>query len=317
MLGIVAILVLLLAAWPGEAAATTPRPKGVTLSPAFQQVSISQDQDTKDIPFSVTNNQAVTQQVKITFSDFNTLGDTGGLFFVGSNPTQLQKKYGLSDWISIASPELSLKPGQKINLNAVVQNLPSLAPGGHYGAINVELENGAKGSSTNRVGVSPVASTLIFLTKLGGDTHRLKLLNVSAGHTFLNLPSSVNLRFYNDGNTHLVPRGIANITNSSGKIVSSGIINQNSEIILPQTSRVFVVPLTSQAVSLVPGSYRLTVNFRFDGLDQYRTYRTNFFYLPVIYLLVLALIIAAVIAALIRWRKKRPPKKRVVRIIVK
>jgi hypothetical protein len=299
-----------LASKVGAYTAATQKPTGLTISPAFQQVNINLGTSSQPLSFSITNNKSTAQNLKLSTTDFNTLGESGGLFFVGANPTDLQKKYGLTKWLELPFTELTIQPGQTTTINAQVLNLASLNPGGHYGAINVSVDNDFR-STANNITIHPVASTLIFVTKLGGDTHKLSLANVKLHHSLFSLPASADLRFQNVGNTHLVPRGIIKILSPSGQVISQGTINENSDLILPQTFRIYTVPLRSIISANAPGKYKIEVDFRFDGVDQYRAYQTSFWYLPVVRVLVVCLviiIIGLVIYKLLRRRKSKSTK---------
>lgn len=291
------------AKYPAVAATNSQKPTGITISPAFQQVSVG-DVAQQELTFSLTNDKSTIQILKLSTADFNTLGETGGLFFVGANPTELQKKYGLIKWLELPYAELSLNPGQTVKVHAQIQNLPSLSPGGHYGAINIAAET-QFGESTNSVNVKPVASTLLFVTKLGGDTHNLSLASVNAHQKLLSLPKYVDLKFQNTGNTHLTPRGIVKIYSPSGKAISQGTINENSNIILPQTFRVYTVPLRKLESSTRPGKYKIEVDFRFDGINQIRAYQSSFLYLPVVWLVVPIAVFVLLAGTWLYWARRR------------
>lgn len=253
-------------------------PSGITVSPAFQQVQIPGDQSQKQLQFTITNNRPATETIILSTQDFNALSDSGGLFFVGTNPTQLQKKYGLANWLRLSQTSITLPAHQSQSLPVLISNDSTLAPGGHYGALMLALNSSnVKTVGRNVIAVHPIASSLLFVNKIGGDTHKLKLSSVDAGHGLFSLPGKVTLRFYNDGNTHLIPRGTVTITSPNGKLVSRGIINENSDLILPQIYRQYSVPLAKVATVTSPGNYKLMVNFRFDGIDQYRAYQSNIF----------------------------------------
>jgi len=262
-----------------QVSAETQAPHGITVSPAFQQVAIQADQTEKTITFVLTNNEAVAETLKFTTQDFNTLDESGGLFFVGTNPTQLQKKYGLARWLSLSQSQATIGPHQTLRLTADVINLSTMPAGGHYGALLIGI-GGDSGASGNNVALHPVASSLLFVTKLGGDTHFLKLTDVYLNRRLFALPSSVTLRFRDDGNTHLIPRGFATITGPSSKIVRRGTVNENSGIILPQTYRRYGVQLADVSKSYLPGHYKLMVSFRFDGINQFRLYQISFWVFP-------------------------------------
>jgi hypothetical protein len=66
-------------------------PKGITLSPALVQATVQSTESEHQIVFQITNNEQAQQNIKISTADFNTLDESGGLVFVGTNPTHLQK----------------------------------------------------------------------------------------------------------------------------------------------------------------------------------------------------------------------------------
>ena len=287
------------------AAATTQTPTGITVSPAFAQISIQATETEHPFNFQITNNQDYPITLSLSSTDFNALNDTGGLFFVGSNPTAQQKKYGLAKWMSIPAPTVTIPAKQTAKLTAFILNQAILTPGGHYGAIMLSIAgNAASLASQNKISVQPVASLLLFVNKIGGDIHKLTLNSISIKRTFFGLPSSATLRFYNEGNTHLVPRGVITVTNSQGKLVSRGTINENSDIILPGLYRFYDVPLGKISGVSIMGRYTMDVNYRFDGYNQFRTFQTKFFVITPLGFAIFGLIIA-LIAAGIYWLYKR------------
>jgi hypothetical protein len=288
-------------------AAPEQSPKGITLSPAVVQTQIKEDESEHQLTFRVTNNQSTAQTINISTADFNTLDESGGLVFVGTNPTKLQKKYGLATWITLPQTSVTLQPNQTSTINASILNQATLAPGGHYGALMLSLQEGDQTNQPgkNKVSVHPIATSLLFINKVGGDIHRLQLADASTSHSIFHLPSSAVLRFHNSGNTHLIPRGVVNVTDPHGKLVSKGVINENSDIILPETYRRFTVPLKSIVTATVPGKYKISVDFRFDGYDQFRTYQTNQFLLPPILLLAIIAVIFATIVVVFMLKNRK------------
>jgi len=296
----VAIFIML----SGQKALAASQPaSGLTVSPAFQMVTIAPGAAEQPASFKITNNRPVAQEVSLSVADFNTLNESGGLFFVGTNPTALQKKYGLAKWVSLPASKLVIQPNQTVSLNASILNLPTLQPGGHYGALMISL--GSPNTQAGQVGIQPIASSLLFVTKAQGATHKLALSDVYMKHSLFKLPAAVTLRFNNDGNTHVVPRGSVYVTAPSGKVVSRGIINENSEIILPETLRKYNVALKPLERSKAIGKYTLHVDFRFDGIAQFRTYQQSILIISAVGLLsVLTFVAVVVIIALLAFRKR-------------
>ena len=91
-------------------------------------------------------------------------------------------------------------------------------------------------------------------------------------------PKTVKLRFGNNGNTHVVPRGKVEIKNKQGEIVAQGIINGDSGKVLPESFRVLEVPMRRIKHWNWPGVYSLEVSYRYDGLDSFSTVKMTVVY---------------------------------------
>lgn len=280
-----------------SAEASEQKAQGITVSPAFSQVAVQSSETKHPLEVRITNNRSVTQKLRLGGADFNSLEDSGGLLFVGTNPTQLEKKYGLAKWLDLPETTINIEPQQTATVHASILNQADLAPGGHYGALMLSLDDGSGGNQKNKVSLHPIASSLLFVTKVGGDTHRLSLDKVDAEHSVIRLPTSVVLHFRNFGNTHVVPRGTVLITDLHGKLVSKGVINTDSDLILPERSRLYEVQLQSFKTPKWPGHYNLTVNYRFDGYDTFRTYQTKLTLLTPLSLLTILIGISALLGA--------------------
>ncbi|MGH7157266.1 MAG: hypothetical protein ACREGG_04115, partial [Candidatus Saccharimonadales bacterium] len=290
------------------AKAATPTPSGITVSPAFQMVQVPTGAAEQPITFTITNNQPTAQTLNLSVADFNTLNESGGLFFVGTNPTALQKQYGLARWVSLPASSITIAPKQTYKLQAAILNLPTLAAGGHYGALMISLNNGSQQPDANNpVGLHPIASSLLFVTKLDGATYDLSLANVYSKHSLFSLPASVTLRFQDTGNTHLIPRGEVTLTGSGNKLISKGIINENSSPILPQTYRRYTVQLRKVASTNSIDKYALRVDFRFDGLSQFRSYQASFWVLPA-YILAVVIALVLLAGAFLVWLRRHAIK---------
>lgn len=293
---------------------TSQPPTGITVSPAFQQIAVKETEAQKPLEFKITNNRAEAQTINISTADFNALSESGGLFFVGTNPTQLQKKYGLATWLSLPQTTVTIQPRQTATIKAVVLNQTSLAPGGHYGALMLSLALPDANPAKTNITVNPIASSLLFVTKLGGETYRLELSSLSFSRGPFNLPGSVSLRFYNKGNTHLTPRGTVEVIAPSGRLISKGIINENSGLILPESFRVYSVDMKKVSAANLPGRYKLEVKYRFDGFDGFRTYQKSFLLFSPLGLVIVAILLAVILGA--GWAAFRKPKA-VKRLFVK
>lgn len=287
--------------YAGHAAAATPG--GITVSPAVHQVDLDASVLSQPVHFRVTNDQGVAQTLHLSVADFNTLGDSGGLVFAGTNPTALEKKYGLAAWAQLSQSSVTVPANSTVSVVVNILNAASLTPGGHYGALMLAVDSGQSGSGANVVSLNPVAASLLFVTKIGGDTHHLVLTSAAAAHSLFSLPSVVTLGFQNTGNTHLVPRGVVTLYHGSS-LIRKGIVNEDSAIILPESTRLYAVPLKSLSGLATPGTYTLQIEYRFDGYDQFRTYRTTILYIPLLWVGAGILLLALLAVGVVVWLRR-------------
>lgn len=286
----------------GSIGAATP--PGITVSPAFVQLDIPADQPSRLVEFQITNNRPVGQTIKLSTADFNALEDTGGLIFAGTKPSQLTQKYGLASWLNLSQAEVTLAPGQTAKVQLTIDNRPDLTAGGHYGALLLNVSEPNQSGTNNAISLQPIGSALLFINKVGGDIHNLSLDNIHLNKNPFVLPSRVVLDFRNQGNTHLVPRGTVQIYDPSQRLISQGVINQDSNIILPELRRKITVNLSRVSLPEWPGKYSLNVNYRYDGYNDFKTYKTGLWLLAPAGLLI-ALLSVAGLLAVVYWQRKK------------
>jgi len=255
-------------AWaPRVAAAANPIP-GISLSPFEEQLTIEPTDTAKSFNLVLGNHTPVVQYLNLKTQDFGTLGNTGGIRLENNSYT---KRYGLAAWLSLGKTSVSLTPGQTATVAVTIHNRLSLGPGGHYGAIVVGVGNGSKNQGS-QVAINQQLLSLILVDKVGGDHYDLALTGVTSNGNLLRAPTDVRLSFQNPGNVHVIPRGLVKLTSPTGTIVAQGVINTQSAFILPGTSRELHVSLTALAkAAAVPGPYRLTAQYRYDGITTYAT----------------------------------------------
>jgi hypothetical protein len=231
------------------------------------------------------------------------LDETGGLIFSGL-PQDYQQKYGLTKWVSLAQSKLTI-PARKVGkVDFTIKNEASLSPGGHYGAIIVR-QVGEQLSSNERIALSPQAASLIFLRKVGGEKYGLSLPRIESNHSIWRLPTKVKLPFKNDGNVHVVPRGVVRIKDSVGREIAKGIINPESALILPERGRSFSVSLDPQAQIIWPGRYTIEVEYRYDGRDKLSHISQTFYTANLrVFLLLLALGLSLLFIGYTIWKNK-------------
>ncbi len=252
---------------------------GLTVTPALQNVDVQASEEAKSFTIKLTNHTSETMTLAVTTADFGALEDTGGLVFVGAS-SDFEKKYGLAAWLTLEKNQITLSPGATDSLVVMVNNRDTLAPGGHYAAvlfkrIGESVDNGP------RVRLDQVAASLVFLRKSGGENYSLSLSRSQPELNWTGIPRSFKLRFGNSGNIHLVPRGVVTVSNLFGKEVARGIINSQSGILLPESSRIYQVDLRHEASIWWPGLYKVKTYWTYDGKDELTLSASNLSVFPI------------------------------------
>lgn len=261
---------------PAHATAQNKKTGGITISPASQEIVVKKDEGEKGGSFMVINNNDVVETFELSTVDMGALDDTGGVAFSGLSQ-DYQRKYGLAKWVVLSRNLVTIAPKGRETVAFTIKNDDSLSPGGHYGALIVRRARDRGGEPKRRIALSPEAASLLFLRKVGGEVYGLALTRISSNDNLWHLPSEVNLPFKNEGNTHVVPRGIVRIKTASGEEIAKGIINPESSVILPEHTRNFTVTLRSQTRVIWPGKYHVEVAYRYDGREHFSYQGTTFY----------------------------------------
>lgn len=246
---------------------------GITVSPAYQDVTLSPNQVSASQEFFITNNEALPLTFDLATVDMGALNDSGGVVFTGLT-ADYESKYGLAKWINLkqATVTIAARSTQKIDFDIVVDD--SFGPGGHYGAIVAKPVFDIS-PSQNQIQLSPRIASLLLVKKVGGEVLDLTATNPTIKSRYWKLPDVIKLSFHNKGNVHLVPRGLVIISDSAGHEVGRGVINPESSYTLPEISRNYSVKINYSKIILWPGKYLLKTAYRFDGSDQLKVQISN------------------------------------------
>jgi hypothetical protein len=147
------------------------------------------------------------------------------------------------------------------------------------------------------------------VTKEGGLEQNLKLVSQTPNHRGWRVPTSIEHRFQNLGNVHDIPRGVAEVRDSAGQVVSRGALNESSGAILPESFRRFQTPLVSVGQALLPGRYQIVTTYRYDGTDTTKTLKTYFWYIGSLIVWLAGVLGLGLVAAAAWWWRRRLGRK--------
>ena len=248
---------------------------GITISPAYQDLPVVGNQSVSDV-FSITNNDDTPATFELTTVDMGSLNESGGVAFSGLS-ADYASKYGLAKWLSLPEQTVTIAGHETRKINFNINPDDNFSPGGHYGAIVAKLVMDIK-PSKNQFRLNPQAATILLVHKIGGETYDL-LATVDKLNLRLGLPIyNLNLNFKNNGNVHVVPRGLVILKNPFGHEVGRGVINSESAYTLPDVNRNYSVSIQYSTRLLWPGKYSVSIAYRFDGTDEVQLISSQFYY---------------------------------------
>lgn len=243
--------------------------KDFSLSPLFHEVTFEASDTEKRVEVEVSNRTDRDAEFVLSAVDFGTLDESGGVAFLGGGG-DFERRYGLASWMRLPTDRMILPAGATEVVPVVIENKESLSPGGHYGAVAFQMENvSGDTSESSLVSVRSSFASLFFVKKSGGEVMNLEYRGVlRMDRDAFGVPEKIFLRFQNAGNAHLVPRGIVTVCDMWGRVVRRSVLNEESGRILPESFRTYTVPLKNMAPAFLPGTYTISVEYRYDGSDD-------------------------------------------------
>ena len=240
-----------------------------SVSPLFTDILLGAEEE-QNFSLEVGNTTSEPMVFRVSFVDFGSLNESGGIAFLGKG-TSFQERYGLASWISAERDVVTVFPQGKEQINFTVMNKESLSPGGHYGAVVFQAAKEGEDftNANSNVSISPNFTALVFVRKIGGEILDFQYRESIVRRDLFGIPDKISLRFQNKGNIHVTPRGRIEVRDMLGNIVRKGILNEESGRILPESYRVYPISFISLSKAILPGYYHVSGEYRFDGEENF------------------------------------------------
>ena len=286
---------------------------GLSVSPAIINIQASPGQDVVTFNETITNITTNQLAVNLSVKDFGALNASGSIGFYGSGYKSFTNPHSLSSAIDLPTTEYLINPHQSQTISVNINNVSQLSAGGHYSALIFTPFIAISGATHNQVNLQPSVASLIFLTTASGGVQGVKLGGLSMASIGFTLPSNVYVLLTNTGNTQIIPRGSVTLKGPTSNLITQSIINSNSGLILPNTSRLFNETLTSSHdLFKLAGIYHLQLIYRVDGSSNFQTATKSFLYInPLIFVFLLLIIL--IIRFFVGHHKKSKYKTKVKR----
>jgi hypothetical protein len=241
---------------------------GLTVSPPLKEITLGPGLIETATDVTIQNNTSQSVRAHLQLVDLKSLGIYGGTTL---DKAGLTDKYDLANWMTLPGGDtVVITSGQTMKVKVNITNRSDLSPGGHYGAVVITSSSADSGVKSD-VNISQQLVSLMFIKKLGGEVYGLQLEPFSYSYKGSAIPDQVTTSFKSTGNVHVVPRGFIDITDPVGKVVAKGILNPDSNIILPGSTRQIVTLMQPVASVNKSGRYKITVHYRYDGQQDFTT----------------------------------------------
>jgi hypothetical protein len=188
----------------------------------------------------------------------------------------------LAGWITVPTGPLVIKREQTITIPIAITVPIDAAPGGHYAAILIGNRAPQGSREESALSVTSSIASLIMLRVAGTVIEQGRIRDFATEHAVYQTPQAqLSLRFENQGNVHLQPKGNITIYNMFGKKRGVIPINQGGDYgnVMPGSIRKFTYSWQADAGVWDIGRYRAEATLGYGGESQRFAQATVYFYI--------------------------------------
>lgn len=313
--------------------ATQTGGSGLSISPTRTELSVLPGATDK-VTVSIKNITSGAIFAEVSIDDFEPDNETGAPRIITNGD---RNAASISGFIApVEGVRLEADESKDIVLDVNIPN--DAAPGGYYGAVRFKAipvdNNGQDGS--NEVSLTANLLSLVLIEVPGDITQKVAVnslrayLDDKSGVIFTKKPNFLGIEIENLGNSFIKPFGTVTVSNFVGSEVFSYELNDSNprSNVLPGSTRLYKDALedveskivndkqeeTRKSPISMPGRYSVVANVSYGNGGEVFTVRSNFWYLPVWFIVtVLAVILALVLLGVYLYKKyvtKSTKKKR-------
>lgn len=219
--------------------------------------------------------------------NFQSDGEEGKGKFVpllGQNPQEQQTT--LAGWMTVPDEPLLIEREQTAEVPLTVTVPEDAPPGGHYAAVLIGNSNVNRDQENGSVSVTGSIAALVFLNIAGDVVEKGRIRDFYAEKSFYQEPEvRMSLRFENQGNVHILPRGDVTIYNMWGKKRGYVAVNQKTDFgnVLPGSVRRFAFTWKGDMGLYDIGRYRAEATLGYGATaTTYASATTHFWVVPLV-----------------------------------
>lgn len=248
---------------------------GITVTPGVINAKVSQQAPTSQTVLTIRNNYDTPVSLTAQLRDIDQ--STTQLLPGGELDSALAQVFSLSE------TQFTITPRSDYKLTLQANYLEQLTPGGHYATL-VLTQNGSTGANLS---VQSAVSIVVFLTNTDGVKESLAIDEFSAPSSVFKVAGSAKIALKNDGNVHTVPRGFVRVQKLDGTVLSEGVLNVGSQLVLPGNTYSADLRLKAIAATWYPQRVTTQLQYRPDGSSQATVAVNASWYVPPIFVMLL------------------------------
>lgn len=215
---------------------------GIKLSPSIIEQNVAPGQVMTQA-INVSNESGNSMKIYVYLKDFTADGEDGSPKLLAPGTTEGSF---MSSWIEVNDANgVDIPAGTSHVFNFKISVPKETGPGGYYGALvfgtkaeDVRTNAAEKGAAS---GISQQAGSLLLLRVPGEANETAMVRDFTPDKGLYNTPFNVKFltRIENQGNVHIKPRGLIQITNLFDKEVAMVKVNDPGANVLPKSVRKF------------------------------------------------------------------------------
>lgn len=250
---------------------------GVTLKPAVIEERIEPG-ETDTYTVSVKNESRSEQVYYLSKRDIVAVRD-------GNVPVYADKKVtpsplDISQWITLSTDSITVPSGGEVPVQFSITAPQDAPPCSHFAGIFVSVEPPDLEQSGAAIGYE--VANIISMRVAGECVEEAQIRQFSTDNYLYGSPNvTFNLRIENKGNTLVRPTGPVEITNMFGKVVSEGLVfNDSAAAVFPSDTREFNFDWKGEGYGF--GRYEAVVSAVYgeEGAKQTMSSTVTFWVLP-------------------------------------
>jgi len=270
--------------------------RNFTVTPPTEEITIDPGGYTEGV-IKIINDGPEVQTLDVGTQDF-IVSDTNGTPNL-IPPNSLSKKYSATAWLGINPSVITVKPGERKELQYYLQVPADARPGGHYAAV-IYTPTKTLGVKGTGAAVQTQIGTLFLITVKGPIKEQANVSKFTTKGFSEYGPITLSTQIKNDGDLHIKPAAYITIYNMFGK--ASYTMPLESHNIFPEAARDFS---NTFGKKFMFGRYKAELVGNYGASNNLPlTAMVTFWVFPWKIAILIILIIVAAVLALLLTRKK-------------